>query len=148
MTAMISLGANYRICLRTCVFVCVTELEEGNVCVAHPSVSVPTEVISWIIGVFSPKRVCDGSGRAEITQTHLQIHIKPPHRHSPLSSPSVCLVGWCPAASVLSCHLLREDDLTFWLNLWMRGERECSLTKSSGNLYWGNIVSKKPSRKT
>lgn len=38
MTAMISLGANYRICLRACV--CATELEEGNVCLAHPSVSV------------------------------------------------------------------------------------------------------------
>lgn len=58
MTAMISLGANYRICLLARMCVCVTKLEEGNVCFAHPSISVPTEIISWIIGVFSPKKVC------------------------------------------------------------------------------------------
>lgn len=47
-----------------------------------------------------------------------------------------------------SCHLLAAPDLSFWLYLRMRGERECSFTKSSGNLYWGNMVSRKPSRKT
>lgn len=61
---------------------------------------------------------------------------------------SARLVGPCPAASVVSCHLFREEDLSFWLYFWTRGERECSLTKSSGNLYWGNMVSRKPSKKT
>lgn len=45
------------------------------------------------------------------------------------------------------CHLLCKLR-NFCEYLSTRGEREWSLTNSSGNLYWGNKVSRKPSRKT
>lgn len=47
--------------------------------------SVLTEIISWIIGVFSLKIVCEGSGRAEITHIPQRSHQAPPS-HSQLSS--------------------------------------------------------------
>lgn len=94
-----------------------------------------------VIGVFSLKRVHSRSGGAALFTPASS----PPHPSSQVCS---CLFSSRPAASVLSCHLLSEEHLILWLYLWMRGERECSLTNSSGNLNWGNMVSRKPSRKT
>lgn len=117
-------------------------------CVSSAFTSVLTESLDNWSGTL--EREGEGSRRTEIAHTHLSVRIKAPPPRTLAFSSQVCvrLVSPSPVSSVLSCHLLREEDLSFWLYLSVRGERECSLTKSSGNLYWGNMVSRKPSRKT
>lgn len=85
---MFGLGANYRICVCACVSVWHRVRGGQSVCSSFSSVS--TEIISWIIGVFSLKRVCKGSGRADIT--HIHTHT-PQHSHQalPLSPSSLCV---------------------------------------------------------
>lgn len=130
-----------------CVFVCVSQSERRAECVSFIlqfCLDRNYQLDNW--SVFTEKSVREVEGQK--SHTHTSTFTSSPPTLTLSSQVCVCLVGPCPVASVLSCHLLREDDFSFWLYLWMRGERECSLTKSSGNLYWGNIVSRKPSRKT
>ena len=103
---------------------CVCHRVRGgqSVCCSYFS-SVTTETLRWIIGVFSLKRVCEGSRRGR-NHTHTSTFTStPPYSHSQFSSLCVCSRPVSRRLGPLLSPLEggRFEFLTIFVDAWRAG---------------------------